>query len=163
MDGVHSSVIFRIKHMGVSYFYGRFNHVSGTFTFDDGDASNTSFNIEVKVRSIDTNSKKRERHLKSPDFFNAKQFPLITFKSTEVKKNGDDTFEVTGDLTLHGVTKPLTATFERVGSGSARGGGTLTGFETILTLKRSEFGMNYMMGGLGDEVRLFISIEGASR
>ncbi len=163
VDGVHSSVVFRVKHMNVSYFYGRFNEVSGRFTFDDSEPANSSFEITVKTKSIDTRSKKREKHLKSPDFFHVKQFPTIEFKSTAVKKTGDDTFEVTGDLTLHGETRPITVTVERVGVGPGRRGGSIAGFETVFNIKRSDFGMNFMVGPLGDDVRLMVGIEGRGK
>jgi len=163
VDSVHSSVVFRVKHLNVSYFYGRFNEVSGSFAFDDSEPANSSFELSVKTKSIDTHSKKREKHLKSPDFFHVKQFPTIDFKSTAVKKTGDDTFEITGDLTLHGETRPITVTVERVGVAPGRRGGSVAGFETVFNIKRSEFGMNFMVGPLGDDVRLMIAIEGRGK
>jgi len=162
VDRVHSSVVFRVKHMGVSYFYGRFNDVSGSFAFDDADESKCSFDVEVKTESVDTASDKRDNHLKSPDFFNARQYPSIRFKSTAVKKTADNTYEVTGELTLLGQTKPLTVTVERVGVGKGQRGGSLCGIETIFTIKRSEFGMTYGLEGVSDEVRLMVSLEGGS-
>lgn len=162
VDRVHSSVVFRVKHMGVSYFYGRFNDVGGSFAFDDADETKCSFDIEVKTESVDTHNEKRDNHLKSPDFFNAKQYPTIRFKSSAVKKTGDNTFEVSGELTLLGQTKPLTVTVERVGMGKGRGGGSLCGFETTFTIKRSDFGMTYGLEGVSDEVRLTVSLEGGS-
>jgi len=161
VDSVHSSMIFRIKHMGVANFYGRFNSISGSFSLDDN-ASKNSFQVEIQTGSIDTAQKKRDDHLKSPDFFNAVQFPKITFKSTEVKKSSDDSFDVTGELTLHGVTKPVTAKVTKTGSGTMRGR-QVAGVEAVLTIKRSDFGMSYGLDGnaLGDEVYIAISLEGA--
>src|SRR5438045_581123 len=107
VDGMHAGVSFKISHLGLSWTYGRFNEMSGDFTLDPADPSKSSFNLSIQVNSVDTNNKKRDDHLKSPDFFNVKQFPAITFKSTSVKPVKDG-YQVTGDLTLHGVTKPVT-------------------------------------------------------
>lgn len=155
VDSGHSAVIFRVKHLGVSYCYGRFNEIGGSFSFDSG-----SLDIEIKTSSIDSNSENRDKHLKGPDFFNVKQFPVIKFTGKKFKKIGDDEFEVSGDLTLHGVTKPLTIQLERVGSGKDPWGGYRSGFETTFTIKRTDFGMKFMTGGLGDEIRVIVSIEG---
>ena len=162
VDNVHSSLVFRVKHNNVAYFYGRFNELSGRFRFDDAEPANAMFELEIKTQSVDTNNKSRDNHLKSPDFFSAREFPVIGFKSTEVKKTGDDTFEVTGDLSLHGATRPITATVERVGTGTGRGGTRVAGYEAVLAIKRSEFGMNYALDSLGDEVRIMLGVEGAA-
>lgn len=159
VDGTHSSVIFRIKHLGVSYFYGRFTDVSGTCVFDESDPTNSSIQIAIQTESIDTNDQKRDAHLKSPDFFNVRQFPTITFQSTKIKLAGEDKLDVSGNLTFHGVTKPIVISVERTGTGPDPWGGHRTGFETTLTIKRSDFGMDYMLSGLGDEVKLIVSIE----
>lgn len=160
VDAVHSSAIFRIKHMNVSYFWGRFNDVSGTVAWDSENPEASSFDVRIKTESVDTNSKQRDNHLKSPDFFNAKQFPTLAFKSKSVKKAGEKTYEVAGELTLHGVTKPLTAKVEMTGTGKApQGGGTIIGFETTFEIKREDFGMSYGKGALGEDVRVVVSLE----
>ena len=165
VDNTHSTVFFRIKHMGVSYVYGRFNEVTGSFSIDDADAAKSSFNIEIKTASLDSGSPNRDRHLKGPDFFDVKQFPVATFKSDSVKKLGTDRYEVSGQFTLHGVTRPLKAEVHHVGTGKGQGGETISGFESTFTIKRSEFDMNFMIGPdkLSDEVRITISIEGFHR
>lgn len=160
VDPVHSSVLFRAKHFNTGYFYGRFNSVSGSVVVDDANPAKSSVEIQVKVESIDTNDAKRDQHLKSPDFFNAKQFPTISFKSKQVKKSGKDAYEVTGDLTIHGVTRSVTANVTRTGEGKDPFGGYRIGFETVFTIKRSDFGMKFMLQGISDEVRLIVSIEG---
>ncbi len=161
VDGTHSSVIFRVKHMNLAPFYGRFNEISGTFDFDPEDASKLAIDVEIKAESVDTNASRRDDHLKGPDFFNAKEFPTISFKSRKASKDGDGRYQVTGDLTLHGVTRPVTLSVEHTGSGKNRRGAGVEGFEVTGTVKRSEFGMSYMLDGLGDEVRLMAGIEGA--
>lgn len=159
VDPVHSNVLFKIKHNKVSYFYGRFNDISGSFTLDEDDASSCSVEIEIKAESVDTRSDKLNSHLRSPDFFDAKQFPVITFKSTKVKAGKGDTYEVTGDLDLHGVTRSITVTMEHVGSADGRRG-KLAGFHTVFTIDRTDYGMNYGAGGLlGSDVEMIISIE----
>jgi polyisoprenoid-binding protein YceI len=161
VDPVHSNVIFRIKHLDVSFFYARFKEITGTFNFDEP----TGIAIEVKPESVDTKSEKLDTHLKSADFFNVKEFPTISFKSTAIKPVADKegTYEVTGDLTLHGVTKPLTVTLEKSGMGADPWGGQRCGFEVLFTIKRSDFGMNFMLDKLGDEVRLTVSVEGSKK
>jgi polyisoprenoid-binding protein YceI len=155
IDPHHASFIFKIKHMGLSYVYGTFNDVAGNFTTDD----KPSFNIIVKTASVDTHIAKRDEHLRSPDFFNANQFPVTTFKSTAVTATGDD-LAVTGDLALHGVTRSITFTVHKVGEGKDPWGGYRTGYSTEFQIKRSDFGMTNMLEMISDEVVLMISFEG---
>src|SRR3954470_20377776 len=157
VDPAHSFVIFRIKHMDVGHVYGRFNEPSGSVTIDDADLAKSTFSLELQTAKVDTGIQKRDEHLKSPDFFNAKQFPTIKFASTAVKKT-DKGYEVTGDLTIHGVTKPITLNIEQTGQG-AMGPRQILGFETTVDLKRSDFGMKNMLGPAADDVRLIISLE----
>jgi polyisoprenoid-binding protein YceI len=158
VDSVHSSMVFRVKHMGTSNFYGRFNSITGSFTLDN-DAAKNSFTVQIPTDNVDTANAKRDQHLKGPDFFNAKQFPTITFKSTEVKKAGDSSFDVTGDLSLHGVTKSVTAKVTKTGSGSFQRR-QIAGVEAVLDIKRSDFGMNLMLEALGDDIHIIVSLEG---
>lgn len=158
IDNSHSAVMFRIKHLGVSYCYGRFNEVEGRISLA-GDEGN-SLEVSIKADTIDSNDKKRDDHLRGPDFFNTKQFPTITFKSKEFKKTSENKYKVTGDLTLHGVTKSVSTELEHVGSGKDPWGGQRTGFEGSFEIKRSEYGINFMPGGLGEDVRILVAIEG---
>lgn len=160
VDPVHSTVIFRIKHLNVSYFYGRFNDLSGEFSFDDADAGRNHIAITVKAASIDTNSDERDQALKSAEFFNIGEHATISFRSTKVEKTGDGKYKAEGELTLLGVSRPLTVELERVGTATHPRFGTRTGFETTFVIKRSDFGMSEMLSALGDEVRLTVSIEG---
>lgn len=165
IDTSHSMIIFRAKHKGISYNYGRFNEFGGSLTIDETDISKSAVQFEVKAASIDTANKKRDQHLRSPDFFSAKQFPVITFKSTEVKmKEGtEDTLVVTGDLELLGVKKSITVDVAITGKGKGERGESMIGFETIFTIQRSEFGMTYGVGAVGDDVRLIVTIEAAQK
>ncbi len=164
IDAAHSMIIFRAKHNGVSYNYGRFNEFTGKITMD-ADVSNNMVEFEVKAASVDTGNEKRDQHLRSSDFFSAKQFPVITFKSTKVsaKEGKEDVLEVTGDLELHGVKKSVTVDVEITGRGQGRQGESLIGFESTFTIQRSEFGMTYGMGSVSDDIRITVSIEAAQK
>lgn len=160
VDPDHSAVFFRIKHLDIAYVYGRFNNLSGTLKIDDQTPANSVVEIYAKTENVDTFQPQRDDHLRSPDFFDAKKFPVIWFKSTSFTKASKDMYEVTGDLSLHGVTRPLTAKVQQTGSGKDPWGGFRIGFETTFTIKRSDFGMNFMREGVGDNVRIMLSIEG---
>lgn len=162
VDPVHAAVVFRVKHIGVSYTYGRFNDISGVVKFDPADPAATTFDIAIKAESVDTGNEKRDEHLRGPDFFNARQFPLITFKSTKTEKESDVKLKVTGELSLHGIKKVITVDMDITGHGSKPPPfGTRAGFETVFEIKRSEFGMTYGIenGGAGDEIRIVVSLE----
>ena len=165
IDTSHSMIIFRAKHKGISYNYGRFNEFGGNLTIDETDISKSTIEFEVKAASIDTANKKRDQHLRSPDFFSAKQFPVITFKSTEVKmkEGSEDTLAVTGDLELLGVKKSITVDVAITGKGKGERGESIIGFETVFTIQRSEFGMTYGVGAVSDAVRLTVTIEAAQK
>jgi len=162
IDPVHSTAIFRISHLGSSFVYGRFDDVGGTFTVDEQKPQDVMFDVSIKADSIDTNNAARDKHLKSADFFSVNEFPTLTFKSTEVKSAGDKKYDVTGDLTIHGVTKSVPATVEFVGTadGTPMKMGFRAGYEAHLTIKRSDFGMDKMVGPVGDEVKIIVSVEG---
>ena len=162
IDPVHSSVLFSVKHNGVADFYGMFNEVNGSVSFDSADPSKTTVEVTIPVESLGTRNEKRDQHLKSPDFFNAAQFPTLTFKSTKVEGSGD-VFKVSGELTLHGVTKPITADFKKGPEVKGQKGETRSGGEARFTIKRSDFGMSFMQGPLGDDVSIVISLEGVKQ
>ena len=164
VDPVHSATVFRIQHANLGYVWGRINDPGGTFTLDAGDPTKSTFSLELQVANVDTHNDKRDAHLKSPDFFNAKQYPTITFKSTAVKKSAQaNAFEVTGDLTLHGVTKSITVPVELLGKGEFPPRTPRAAVETVFTIKMSEFdvkGIPGMPGAVGDELRLIFAAEG---
>jgi polyisoprenoid-binding protein YceI len=160
IDPIHATVIYRVSHFNIGNAYGRFNEPTGSITLDKDDASKSTFTFEVQTDKVDTANEKRDQHLKSPDFFDAANFPTITFKSTSVKGSGDK-YEVTGDLTLHGVTKSVTVNLTKTGEAdvSQMKMGYRTGWEAMVDLKRSEFGMTGLQGPVGDDVHLVISFE----
>jgi polyisoprenoid-binding protein YceI len=160
VDPVHSFVLFRVKHMNTAYAYGRFNSFSGTIVVNEQDPSKSSVEFEIDANSIDTGNSQRDDHLRSPDFFNVRQYPKITFKSTSIRRINANTFEVKGNLTIRGTTRPLTVRVTYVGKGRNPRGQEIIGFETTFTIKRSEFGVSYgLNGGLSDEVRVTIAVE----
>ena len=166
VDVVHSSAIFRIKHLDVSYFYGFFTQVTGQVVHDAGNPSNSSVSITIPAASVYTNNRARDEHLKGPDFFNVEQFPNITFESTSVAAGeGDGDLRVTGDLTLHGVTRELTVdVFFHGARDTGERFGHRAGWEATFSINRSDFEMNAMVGSLlGDEVNFTVSLEGIRR
>lgn len=163
VDPVHSCVVFRIKHLNCSNFYGRFNQVTGSFSLDADNPGNSKISVEVAASSIDTNNDARDKHLKSPEFFDVDKHAEIKFVSSGFKKAGDNKYDVEGDLTLHGVTKKITAPIEWVGNGKGMQGEARGGLEAVFTVKRSDFGITTMPQMLGDEVRLMVSLEGVKK
>ena len=110
-------MVFRVKHLNIGHIYGRFNQYSGSFAFDDKNPADCKLEMEVKIDSIDSANGDRDKHLKGPDFFSAKEFPTMSFKATGMKASDEKNYEVTGDLTIHGVTKQVTVKLERIGTG----------------------------------------------
>lgn len=156
VDAAHSTILFRIKHLNTSLAWGRFNEMSGTWTLE---GEKPSVEMQIKADSIDTANDKRDQHLNGPDFFNTKQFPVISFKSTKVTKSGDGKYLLDGVLTLHGVEKPLSLELAKTGAGVNMMATKIVGYETTFTLKRSDFGMKYLVGPLGDEVLIVATFE----
>ena len=163
IDPSHSSVIFAIKHFGAGHVYGRFNNPIGRLSFDEKNPAKNSVFIEVKAVDIDTANQKRDTHLKSAEFFNIEKFSVISFKSTSIEKTDKREYTINGDLTFLGKTRAISVKAEHIGSGKDPWGGYRTGFETKFTIKRSDFGMDFMQGPLGDEVQLITSIEAVKK
>src|SRR5947209_1187524 len=161
-DPSHSSLVFRVKHMSTTHLWGRFNQISGAFTLNEANPAESLFEFQIKADSVDTGNTKRDQHLKSPDFFNVVQFPAIAFKSQTIARSGN-AYEVTGDLTLHGVTKPITLKVVTTGSGKNQMGTPIAGIESSFNIKRSDFGMSKMIPGVGDDVWVNVSIEGVRK
>lgn len=162
LDSAHTSVSFKVGHVGISWIHGRFNEVAGSFAIDKDNPGKSSFTMTIQTASVDTGIKKRDDHLRSPDFFNAKQYPTITFKSTSVKAAGEG-YEVTGDFTMHGTTRPITFTLKGGKEAEFPKGMMRIGFSTDLSLKRSDFGMDKLIPAAGDEVQISVSFEGVKK
>lgn len=161
IDDVHSTALFRVHHLGAGRFWGRFNDVSGSVTFDRG--VEIRMNVSIRTASVDSGNKDLDRHLLSPDFFNAKEpaCATMTFVSNGCSMGDRGIYMVSGDLTIHGVTKPITVPVEFTGAADM-GKGARAGFESTFSIKRSDFGMAYGVegGAIGDEVRIVVSLEG---
>jgi len=163
IDAEHSSVVFRVMHLSASAFWGRFNEISGSFQVDDDDLENSFLRIEVPAASVDTHSARRDRHLKSQDFFSAKEFPVLSFTSTEISKTGNDSYRVTGKLTLRGKTREISIEAHHTGTANVLPRfGLRCGYETEFEIDRTDFGIDYgAQGGvLGKTVRIIIALEG---
>ena len=152
IDLSHSSASFTISHLGYSKTTGRFNEFEGTFSDTQGEEK---VSVTINASTIDSNHEPRDKHLRSPDFFDVKQYPTITFTSTDVT---DST--ITGNLTMHGKTKSVTLDMVTVGEGSDPWGGYRKGYSATTTINRSDWGMDYGIPGVGDSVEIVLEIEG---
>jgi polyisoprenoid-binding protein YceI len=165
LDSAHSAAHFSVRHMMVSNVRGQLGKVSGTLRYDQSDPKTATVEATIDVTGIDTRNEKRDAHLKSPDFFDVAQFPSITFKSTKVEAAGDGKLRVTGDLTLHGVTKPVTLMVEGPTPPIKDARGSRIGASATATISRKDFGMTWNRaietGGfvVSDEVAITIDAE----
>ena len=159
IDPAHSGAFFEVGHMGgVSRFMGRFRDISGDLVVDTPEKSKIT--VAVRTDSIDSNFEALDKHLKSPDFFNAVQFPTLSFTSTAVKLDANGEGTIAGNLTLHGVTKPVTFKLRQIGAAKGMKGEQRVGYVANGTIKRTDFGMSYgVPGAATDEVDLRIGIE----
>lgn len=168
IDPAHSEVGFRIKHLGISNVDGTFSDVAGTVTVPEGgDLAGMQTTATMQATSISTQNGDRDTHLKSADFFDVGQFPTLTFRSTVVEPLGGGRFRMTGDLTMHGVTKPVTLEGEYAGAATDGYGNRKLGFSAEGTIKRSEWGLTWNQaieaGGVvvSDDVRLVLDVQAA--
>ena len=165
IDPTHSQVVFSVKHMMISTVKGHFNVLSGHLHIDEENAANSWVDAQVDATSIDTRDAGRDGHLKSPDFFDAEKYPNITFKSTKVEHVEGDEYKVAGDLTIHGVSKPVVFKAEYAGQGKDPWGGTRAGLTVTGKIDRRDFGLtfnqNLETGGVlvGNDVKIEIDLE----
>ena len=160
IDPAHTNIAFMIDHLGYSMTLGRFGEFDIALAFDQSQVANSKLDVTVMTDSLSTFHEKRDEHLRSPDFFNTAEFPEMTFTSTAIEQTGDNTGRVTGDLTLLGVTRPVTldVTFNKAAPHPFNNKMTV-GFSARGMLKRSDFGMSYGLPAVGDEVQLIIEAE----
>lgn len=158
--GAHASINFRIKHLGYSWLTGRFDRFSGQFSFDEKDPSAAKISVDIDTASVNSNHAERDKHLRSADFLEVSKYPKATFKSTKVEANADGTAKVTGDLTLHGVTKEIVIDAKMVGSGKDPWGGYRTGFTGTTSLKMADFGIKRDLGPASAVVEMQLEVEG---
>ncbi len=156
----HASIVFKVRHMGFADYLMRFNEFDATITLDPKAPEKSSVSATINPASLDSNNPKMTEHTASKDFFNVPAFPTITFKSTKIEKTGANTGKITGDLTLLGVTKPIVLDATFIGGGDHMMMKKYDiGFKALTTVKRSEFGMNYGAGMVGDDVAVEINAE----
>ena len=159
-QGQHAFVNFKISHLGYSWLYGTFKDFDGTFSYDAANPEASKVNVTLKTASVDTNHAERDKHLRSADFLNVSKHDTATFESTSVKSTGEGSADVTGNLTLNGVTKPVVIAAKFIGEGQDPWGGYRAGFEGTTTLKLKDFDITKDLGPASETVELIISIEG---
>jgi len=158
LDPDHTNIGFEVSHMGVSFVVGRFDKKSGTVQLVANGA--TQISVQIDASSVDTNVAQRDTHLRSADFFNVAQFPTASYVSTKVDyDNNGNPKTVTGNLTLHGVTKPVVLTVSPIGTAVDQTNATRVGFHATAQIKRSDFGMNNLLAIAGDDITLTLNIE----
>lgn len=159
-DKLHTQIVFFADHLGFSHSSGKFLGFDGHFTFDREHPENSDVEITIDTNSVNMDDEKWDEHLKSADFLNVEKFPTMTFKSTGITVTGDNTADITGDLTLLGVTKPVVLKVIHNKSGTSPYGGEYkAGFSATTTIKRSDFGMEYGLPAVGDNVDIRIEVE----
>jgi len=165
IDPAHSSIEFSGRHMMVSTYKGRFTGVKGTIVIDEANPANSSVDVEIDAASVNTGQEQRDGHLKSPDFLDVATYPTLTFKSTKVVPEGAEKAKITGDLTIHGVTKSVTLDTELNGFSKNPWGKEVAGFEARTTINRKDFELHYNAaletGGfmLGEAVKIELNVE----
>lgn len=166
LDQSHCSIVFSVSHMNMSYTYGMFRRAQARITLDRENPAATQFQMTINAESIDTNNPGRDSHLKGPDFFDTATYPAITFESTTVvldsRPQQGVIYQVTGNLTMHGVSRQVTLPIQLLGEGPGPDGKAHAGFLTQTELKRSDFGMTKFVENkmVGDAIGITVSFEG---
>lgn len=158
--GAHAFIQFRVKHLGYSWLYGRFNAFDGSFSYDEKKPEATKVKVNIDTASVDSNHAERDKHLRSDDFLNVKKYPKAMFVSKKVMPNGNGKAIIVGDLTLHGVTKEVSINATTIGGGKDPWGGYRQGFQGSTSFKLKDFNIKKDLGPASQEVELILSIEG---
>jgi len=159
-QGAHAFIQFRIQHLGYSWLHGRFNRFSGSFEYDENDPAAASVKVEIDPASIDSNHAERDKHLRGEDFLHVDTYPGAGFVSTAFEEHGDGTATLRGDLTLRGVTRPVSIQVRHMGHGPDPWGGYRRGFEGSTRIALADYGIDYNLGPKSKEVELTLSLEG---
>jgi len=159
IDPAHAFIQFRISHLGFSTLAGRFNDFSGSFTWDKEAPEDSSIEVEVDTASIDSNWAERDKHLRGEDFLHVDEYPIATFSSTGYSGDAEGG-KLEGELTLHGVTRPIVLDVEHVGEGPDPWGGYRAGFKGTTELRRADFGIDYDLGPSAETMTFDLYIEG---
>ena len=167
IDKAHSEATFQVRYL-LTKVRGRFSDFDGIIQFDEANPEKSTIDVTIQAASIDTNEADRDKHLRSGDFFAVDEFSSITFKSKRITKRNADTYDMVGDLTMHGITKELTLPVTHLGAGKDPWGRDKIGFETEVTINRKDFGLSWNTaleaGGflIGDDVKVSVSVQGVA-
>lgn len=159
----HAFIQFKIKHLGYSWLLGRFNSFGGGFSLDKEAIEKSSVKVDIDVTSLDSNHAERDKHLRGDEFFDVSKHPKASFVSTKIEKTGDNTANITGNLTLKGVTKPVTLATTYIGGGDDPWGGYRQGFEATTDIRLKDFGIDYDLGPASQIAQIYISAEGVRK
>ncbi|MEW9799248.1 YceI family protein [Alteromonas sp. CYL-A6] len=159
-QGAHASINFKIQHLGYSWLTGRFNDFGGKFSYDDANPEAAQIMVTIDTSSIDSNHAERDKHLRSGDFLATDKYPEAKFVSTRVEDKGNGNLMVTGDFTLHGVTKSITIDAKKIGEGKDPWGGYRAGFAGTTSIALKDFGIDYDLGPASQVVELNLHVEG---
>lgn len=160
LETPHTQILFSVSHLGFSHSYGKFTGYNGTIVFDPDAPATSSVDVAIDAKSVDLNDVKWNDHVKNADFLDTEKFPNITFKSTKIEVTGEKTANITGDLTIRGVTKPvvLATVFNKMDKHPMKGD-VVAGFSATTKFKRSDFGVSYGVPNVGDDMSIIIEVE----
>jgi len=158
--GAHASINFRVSHLGYSWLEGRFNSFDGQFSYDEQSPAASKVVVNIDTKSVDSNHAERDKHLRSDDFLDVSKYPAAKFESTAFKMNDDGTALMTGNFTLHGVTKPIEIDVTKIGEGADPWGGYRAGFSGTTEFKMKDFGITKNLGPASETVYLELHVEG---
>jgi polyisoprenoid-binding protein YceI len=161
--GMHAFINFRVQHLGYSWLSGHFRDFEGEFSFDKNTPTKASASVVIQAASLDTNHAERNKHLRSSDFLNTDKYPEIKFVSTGYTPEAENKGSLQGNLTLHGVTRPVTIALEHIGEGKDPWGGYRSGFYGTTVINRSDFGVDKNLGPASEKVEISFSVEGVKK
>ena len=159
-EGAHASIQFRISHLGYSWLKGRFNDFSGDFSYDADNPAASEITVNIDTTSVDSNHAERDKHLRSADFLDVARYPEARFVSTGFIPKADGTATLEGELTLHGVTRPISIDVEKIGEGEDPWGGYRVGFSGETAFALADYGIDYNLGPASETVYLELEVEG---
>lgn len=162
-SGKHAFIQFKVSHLGYSFVLGDFPDFKGSFRYDPDDPSASSVEVEIDTTTVDTRHAERNVHIRGRNFLNVKKHPTAKFVSTRYEESGGSNGILSGDLTLHGVTRPVSIELTRIGEGKDPWGGYRAGFEGTTTITMADFGMNYNLGPASRTANIYFSIEGVRK
>lgn len=160
IKGAHAFINFKIKHLGYSWLLGRFNEFDGAFSYDASQPEKSSIDVLIKTASVDSNHAERDKHLRGEDFLNVSKYPEARFKSKSFDVKDADNAIITGDFTLHGVTREISFPVQKIGEGKDPWGGYRAGFTGKTELKMADYGITYNLGPASTIVEIELNIEG---